>query len=228
MRRVVIALLVAGVAWAGPSADAARWIGSLSGLTTRSVKEKDGRYEAVYTVSQADATLDSIRAGLMKRGWMVDTAAGATAFRARKGTMRLDVGLQGEQLTVLVMPTGSPGHGGTFSAPGSSQAAPPEAPPVTVPTPPPTEKILNDDHFSGDIQCQGGEIILNGNDCVIRLLGGCSGLVVNGSRNTISIPGRIDNIQVNGTRNQVLWSGAANPNAPSVVDEGQANRVERN
>lgn len=230
MRRLVLFLLLGAAAWAGPGAEAAGWIGSLSGVTTRSAQEKNGRYQAVYSTAHGPATLDSIRAGLMRRGWMVDTASGAEAFRAKKSDLRMEVSLQGEQLTVQVLQAARPGQGGTVSAQQSSGSAP--APPPSEPRPvitaPVTERILNDNHLSGDIQCQGGEIILNGNDCVVRLLGQCSSLVVNGSRNTVSIPGKVDNIQVNGTRNQVLWSGYANPNAPSIVDEGQGNRVERN
>lgn len=68
-----------------------------------------------------------------------------------------------------------------------------------------------------------GEMVINSNNCDIKLHGHCRSLTVNGNNNHVSAE-RIAAIVTNGNGNNVTWSASDNP---TIVDNGNGNSVHR-
>jgi hypothetical protein len=81
--------------------------------------------------------------------------------------------------------------------------------------------LIDSDSRQGTYNLKGGSVIINSNNCKLRLLGHCSKLVVNGNNNQV-YGEQVDSILVNGNSNTVTWPAAQNP---TVLDNGNHNIV---
>lgn len=227
---VAAATLMAVAALAG-EADVA-WIGQLPGLAvqTSSSTSYNG-FKAVYTMtSGADAAMESVRKGLVERGWTIkkdaEVPAGGAAVQslsAQKGTARLKVSVT-NVMGVGTLSVSLRGDAGAGSAPAATaRDAAPAAETAEAAGSGPV--VIAGRAVRVTRSCGGGDATVTGSSSEITLQGSCGTVKVVGNANTVSIEAAVKEIHAVGRANTIVWSAARNPAAPVVKHLGSQNRV---
>lgn len=223
------------------------WISELEGVALTASQDSGTRLENVYTVSGAPSvTLSSIRNGLREHGWKLKTAATVEAagadvsgIEATKNGMELDLTVQnlGPVTSIaldLKAGAGSASTSSTSTATVSSSGTVATTTTTSSSSKPAStthavkaghELVINDNKQTQTYDCSDTDVILNGNDDDITLLGTCSTLTINGNRCHVAIKARIADVVVNGDNCDVKWWAEKNPEPPDVTDNGDDNSV---
>jgi Protein of unknown function (DUF3060) len=238
--------LAAAVLAAGPAAADTdlSWVGRLAGLSLQTSKTTSAEgFKAIYTMSGgADATLDSVRAGLAERGWTIRKAADVPAGSVEVRTLTADK--DGARVTIAV--TDVMGAGTlTVSLRGGAAGGSPSATPSEGTVGAIVRGALEGEETAstGAVVSAGASLVVAGNavtqthDCGARdvsvtasrsgitLRGTCRTVKVAGNSNTVTIDATVQAIHAVGRANTVTWSAKKNPRAPEVKHLGSQNRV---
>jgi hypothetical protein len=236
MAAVALAIVFTAGAAQGASEADLGWIGKLPGVTLQTARttRTDG-YKAIYTLSAAaDGTMESVRAGLVERGWTVEKAAdvpaGAVAVRtvtADKDGARVKIALT-EALGVGTLTVSL--RGGDARASGASSSRSGGAAEDIV------QGALEAAGVGGGLvlagnavtethDCGGGDVSVTASRSMITLEGTCRTVKVVGNSNTVKVKAAVQAIHAVGRANTVIWSAARNSTAPAVKHVGTQNRV---
>jgi hypothetical protein len=219
---LAVAVALAGSALASASETDVAWIGKLPGVTALTTKTTAAEgFKGVYTVSgDPAAAMESLRSGLVDRGWTIGKAAEVAdtvrSLTAEKGSARLKAALTGAMgvgTLTLTLRGGSASAGATASSGASVSVG--SSGGVVV-----TGRAVTETH-----DCRGGDAAINGNSSMITLEGECGTVTVAGNSNTVTINAKVRAINAMGRANTVVWSAARNPSAPAVNHVGSQNRV---
>jgi hypothetical protein len=229
---IMAVLAMAGAALAG-EADVA-WIGQLPGLTvqTSGTTSYNG-FKAVYTMtSGADAAMESVRKGLLERGWTIkkdaEVPAGGAAVQslsAQKGTARLKVSVT-NVMGVGTLSVSLRGDAGGGSAPAATAGdAAPAAGGSEAGGSSSGGVVITGRAVRVTRSCGGGDATVTGSSSEITLQGSCGTVKVVGNANTVVIEAAVKEIHAVGRANTIVWSAGKNPAAPVVKHLGSQNRV---
>jgi hypothetical protein len=229
---LAVAVALAGRAVVSASEADVAWIGKLPGVTLQSSKTTSSEgLKAIYTLSgDAASTMDSVRSGLVERGWTIDKAADVPAGSA--SVRSLSAEKQGARLKLSV--TGAMGIGTlTLSLRGGSASAGPSAGSYgsssgtgsSVSAATSGGLVVAGRAVTETHDCGGGDVSVNGSSSMITLKGECGTVTVAGNSNTVTIKAKVRAIHAMGRANTVVWSAEKNPQAPVVKHVGSQNRI---
>ncbi len=86
--------------------------------------------------------------------------------------------------------------------------------------------VINDNEAEKTIQCQGDDVVVNGNGNILKIKGECSKLSVRGNENTIRVQA-VASIDALGNENRITWETGVNGNKPSISNLGTDNTVKK-
>jgi hypothetical protein len=86
--------------------------------------------------------------------------------------------------------------------------------------------VVIDNRVRETFECEGADVIVNGNDGEITLDGECEDVVVNGSGNRVSVDAAVS-ITTNGDRNEIRWVEGVGGSRPAITNNGHGNDVQR-
>jgi hypothetical protein len=85
----------------------------------------------------------------------------------------------------------------------------------------PNAVVINSNYKEASYSLNGGGIVINANNCRVKLAGHCGKLAVNGNHNQVACE-NVSSIVVTGNSNTISWAGGLKP---AVVDTGNSNTL---
>jgi len=83
---------------------------------------------------------------------------------------------------------------------------------------------IHDNGVKKDLDCNGLDVMVAGNDARLRLRGDCKRVTVTGNDNTVTVDGA-ERLEVLGNENEVTWARGVGADAPRVSNVGNRNSV---